>query len=379
MPHRLISRRALLVSSGAALGCGRRKATGFPGYCLVANQQGRSVAAVDLNTFRVRKIIGLPSAPAAIAAHPDAARPKAYVLTPDSGSVHEIDAGRLAAARAVRLAGQAVSMQLSPGKDAFWVLTRDPAALVLLPLEDFRPARRIALPAPPDSFDISMDGRAAVASGQSRTITTVSLSKGVIERTLSFGSVPSMICFRSDGKQVIAGSAPDRNLVIIDAVAGKPVVRLPLPLAPRHFCFNADGGQLFVTGDGMDAVVIAFPYNTEIDQTVLAGRAPGAMAATDTSPAYLLVANPDDNAVTVLDIDTRRLVAVVRVGQAPGGIVVMPDRQYALVLNRNSGDMAVIRRQMLTETWVRRYKSAPLFTMIPVGEQPVAAAVVRVG
>ena len=91
MSHPLITRRALLASSGAALACGRRKATGFPGYCLVANQQGRSVAAVDLNTFRVRKVIALPSAPAAIAAHPDPAKPKAYVLAADAGSVYEID------------------------------------------------------------------------------------------------------------------------------------------------------------------------------------------------------------------------------------------------------------------------------------------------
>jgi len=69
-----------------------------------------------------------------------------------------------------------------------------------------------------------------------------------------------------------------------------------------------------------------FPYSTEIDQTVLAGHAPGAMAVTETSNSYLLVANPDSNSITALDMYTRRLVAVVQVGQAPGEIVLMRRR-----------------------------------------------------
>jgi DNA-binding beta-propeller fold protein YncE len=154
------------------------------------------------------------------------------------------------------------------------------------------------------------------------------------------------------------------------------VVRLPLPLAPRNFCFDGTGGQLFVTGEGMDAVVIVFPYNTEVDQTILAGHAPGAMAVTD---RYLMVANPDTSGITVLDVETRRLVALVQVGQRPRYILVTPDRQYALVLNEQSGDLAVIRVFSLAVTpngAQRRYKSAPLFTMIPVGDRPVSAAVV---
>ena len=337
------------------------------------------MAAVDLNRFRVRKSISLDAAPAAILAHPDAARPKAYAWAPEGAAVYEIDAESLAISRSVRAGGQGVAMRASPRADALWVLCREPAALVELPLASLRPARRIPLPAPPDAFDLSADGRAAIASRQGRAVFIVSLARGVLERTAGFASEPSLVAFRWDGKQLIAGSAPERSLTIVDVPTGKAVVRLPLPLAPRHFCFNADGGQLFVTGDGMDAVVIAFPYTTEVDQTVLAGRAPGAMAVTDTSPSYLLMANPEDNAVTVLDVDTRRLVAVVRVGQAPGEIVITPDKQYALVLNQKSGDMAVIRRQSFSEPWVRRYKSASLFTMIPVGERPVGAAVVRVG
>jgi DNA-binding beta-propeller fold protein YncE len=157
------------------------------------------------------------------------------------------------------------------------------------------------------------------------------------------------------------------------------VVRLPLPLAPRHFQFNSDGGQLFVTGDGMDAVVIVYPYRTEVAETMLAGRAPDGMAVTDPPDSYLIVTNPQTNSVTVLDFDNlgKKLVAVVQVGEEPRHVLITPDKQYLLVLNQKSGDLAVIRMYALTnQDASRRYKPTPLFTMVPVGERPVSAAVV---
>ena len=107
-------------------------------------------------------------------------------------------------------------------------------------------------------------------------------------------------------------------------------------------------------------------------------RAVMAIAETDRPPAYLLVANPDADTVTVLDVETGKLVALVQVGSEPRQIVITPDNEYALVLNEKSGDMAVIRIFTLGGNQVggdrvKRYKSAPLFTMIPVGERPVSA------
>ncbi len=368
-----ISRRTLLLSPALALAaCRKPKATRFPGYCFVANQDGRSVAVVDLSSFRVRKQIHLDAAPAVVLRHPQ--RPVVFVLAPQNGTVYEIDAASLAAGRTARAGSQAVDMQVSPGGDALWVLYREPAALVEVPLDSLRPARRIRLAAPPDGFDLSSENRAAIASRQDRGIVMASLTSAAIERTIAAGAEPSIVRFQSDGKQLLAGSRPDRNVTIFDVATGKTVVRLPLPLEPRHFCFTPDGGQLFISGDGMDAVVIVYPQREEVAETILAGHAPGVMAVTDTSPSYLLVANPESSRITVFDVDTRKLVAAVQVGRQPGSILVTPDNQYILVLNEQSGDLAVIRIFSLAARY--RYKPAPLFTMIPVGEKPVGAAVV---
>ena len=371
----------MLLSAAGALACGRHKATAFRGFCFVANQVGRTVAVVDLTRFRLRREIPLDAAPAAVVAHPSQA--KVFVLAPDTGTVYEIDALTLAVSRRARAGNQAAGMQVGPENKVLWVLYRDPPALVELPLDSLRPARRIRLAAPPDSFDLSRENQAAIASRQAQTIVLASLANTTVARTFNAGAEPSLLRYRWDGVQLLVGSRSERVLTIFDVASGKPVVRLPLPVSPRQFCFNADGGQLFISGDGMDAVAIVYPYRTEVAETMLAGRAPDGMAATE-SPPYLLVTNPETNSVTALAFDNmgRKLVAVVQVGEEPRHIVITPDRQYALVLNQKSGDLAVIRIWSLAQApngALRRFKTAPLFTLVPVGEKPVSAAVVAFG
>jgi YVTN family beta-propeller protein len=372
-----ISRRALLLSPAAWLACGPRKADGYRGYCVVADSGGRSVAVVDLTSFRVRRRIALDAAPSVVVAHPS--RPIAFVLAPDAGTVYEIDAASLAVTRRARAGNAAIGIEIAPRKDALWVLYRDPAALAELPLDTFRPGRRIRFDAPPDAFDLGAGNQAAVTFRQGRAIALASLDRARVENTISMAAEPSFVLFRSDGKALTAGNGGQRSLTIFELPGGKTIVRLPLAIEPRHFCVSQDGGQVFLSGEGMDAVAILFPYDTEIWQTVLAGRAPGALAVSDTRPPYLLVANPDTSSVTVLNADTETLAARVEVGQRPCQIVVTPDQKWALVLNAKSGDMAVIRLLSLDAAQSARvlhYRTAPIFTMVPVGENPVGAAVV---
>jgi YVTN family beta-propeller protein len=143
-----------------------------------------------------------------------------------------------------------------------------------------------------------------------------------------------------------------------------------MPVRPDYLCVNNDGGQLFVTGDGGDAVAVVYPYHTpEVAKTVLAGHAPGAMAVSD---KLLFVASPQSGDVSILDISTVKLVAVVQTGTDPCFVTVTPDNQYALVLNRKSGDVAVLR---VANIKPNLYRSAGLLTVIPVGSKPVSAVV----
>jgi YVTN family beta-propeller protein len=364
----LLRRRSFLVAFVLS-GCRRKKGTGFLGYALVANSGGNNLAAVDLARFFVARTIPLGASPSVVIGRPG--KPAVCALTPLDGTVHEVSLASLERTRQFRPATQAVTMRITPAGDALWVLASRPARLLRVNLENFRISARIELPAPPVSFDLSPDGTLAAVSLGEQGVCLAGLNSGKTEAMIRTAGATERVCFRSDGRQILAALPNERLLAIIDVERRRTLVQLALGMSPRHFAAKADGGQIFVTGEGLDAVAVVYPYSTEVAETLLAGASPGAMT-TSANPDYLFVANAGAGSITIFDIETRRLLALVQVGEQPCSIHVTPDNQYALVLNRGSGDMAVIRLAALSG---RRMKAAPLFTVVPVGSMPVHAAI----
>ena len=376
----MLTRRSIVFAGlGALTACTRPKAKGFSGYAFIANSEGGAVAAVDLEVFAVARHIRVDGAPTAVVAREKRAR--VYALTPENGCVHEIRTGNLTFASKLQVARSAITMRLSPSHRNVYVLCRDPRKLVALAFEPMRVDWELPLPADPMDIDVSPDGSSlAISYGAAHGLSFIDLARRKAFPLVRTTGEIRTVRFQSDSRQLIAANVGERMLSVYHTPSRRLIVHLPLAVRPDHLCFNADGGQLFVTGDGMDAVVVVYPYYTpQIGETVLAGHNPGAMA-TSASPGYLFVANPKSGDVSILDIETRRVVAVTPVGTEPSYITITPDDQYALVLNRASGDMAVIRIQNVTRavTEQRRSRKGPLFMLIPVGSKPVSAAIVGI-
>jgi YVTN family beta-propeller protein len=363
-----VTRRALLALPLAAACTSRR--TGFRGYAFIANEEGHAVAAVDLEALVVARHIPLDSAPVDVLALQNT-RPFVYALTPENGSIQEIQADRLSFARKLAVGSQAISMHLAPDERALYVLTKDPKALVRVALDRLTVDWKLPLSEDPHEFAISADGKmAAVSAGQS--VRLVDLAARRLGDPLGPPANIGAVRFLSDSRILVAANRGERLLSIYDVASSRLITHLPIAVRPDNLCFSNDGGQLFVTGEGMDGVVIVYPYHTpEVGQTVLAGHAPGAMAA---SNEFLFVASPQSGDVSILDIATQKVIAVQNnVGSDPGFIAITPGDQYALVLNRKSGDVAVLR----VEVEPNRYKerAGKLVTVIPVGSKPVSGAV----
>jgi DNA-binding beta-propeller fold protein YncE len=362
----MISRRAVLAVPLAAA-CGTRRGAGFRGYAFVANEDGQALAAVDLEAMAVARHIPLDGSPTEVATL--RMRPLVYVLTPSSGSIHEIQADRLSFTRKLTVASRALSMRIAPQESALYVLTREPRALLRVALDSFMVDWRVAMSEEPKDFALSPDGKTAAISLGSE-VRLLNLMTRRFTLPLGHGDFGS-VRFLADSRTMIAANRGERLLSLYDVEALRLIANLPLAVRPDNLCFKqTDDGQLFITGEGMDMVAVVFPYHTpEVFETVLGGHGLGAMAA---SESFLFIASPQSGNVSILDINSRKLAAVVSVGSDPGFVAVTPDDQYALVLNRKSGDVAVLR---IGAIQANLYKSAALLTVIPVGSRPVSAVV----
>lgn len=361
----MLSRRSFALAGAASLAtaCHKKRLPGFDGYAFVANEAGNAVAAVDLTTFTVARHIHLGESPTAIVADPQ--NPRILVLTPRNGKIFEIDTTKLAVSRTLTV-GPSLQMRLM-GR-SLWIL-RD-RELTEVQVDPLKPRTRIGLPVSATDFDLSnYTNLAAIGHGSAGKVSIIDLGKGTIGATTQVSDAIGAVRFRLDGKGVLACDVANRRLCVLDGAA-HVIANLPLSLRPDNLCFKDDGGQLFITGEGHDAVVVVFPYFVpQIAETVLAGHAPGPMAA---SPTHLFITNPDAGHVSIMNIARRKIEAVTSVGADPSFVTITPDNNYALVLNRQSGDMAVIKTAAVVPN---NRKSVALFTMIPVGSRPVSAAI----
>lgn len=364
-------------AAGLLPGCRRERRSssyGYHGFAFVANSEGKAVAAVDLNAFAVVRHISLDANPAQMVNDP--ARPLVYAVTPSSGEIAAISVDKLEVVRKVRVGAQPDFAKITPDGRFLWALCRHNRQLVRIPAADFRqPDLRIPLPAEPVDFDLGPDedrsrNRIAVSAGGQALLFDVGSGKQLAAYTLAGQGEASGVVFRKDGRQLLVSDRANRQLTIFDLGTGRLVASLPLAVRPDRICPKDDGGQVFISGEGMDAVVTVYPFQTEVANTMLAGRSPGAMAVS-AAWDYLLVANPAADNVTIVSITNQRVLAVAPVGKRPEFIAVTPDGNYALVLNRESGDMAVLH--LVIEP--RRSRAAAIAARIPVGSGPIGAVV----
>src|SRR5262249_5679287 len=120
---KVISRRSVLALPLLA-SCARKRPTGFSGYAFVANEEGKAIAVVDLEAFAVAKHISLDAEPSRVIA--GAKGTSVFALTPESGSIQEIQADRLVFRRKLQVASagpsESLTASLSPDEQFLYVL-----------------------------------------------------------------------------------------------------------------------------------------------------------------------------------------------------------------------------------------------------------------
>lgn len=363
--EKVISRRAFLTLPAIAATACRRSEPAFNGYAFIANQDGGAIAAVDLGVMAVAKHIPVDGAPSQVLAAES--RPAVYALTPSNGTVHEIRTDTLKIVRKIAVAPKAGSMYLAPDEKTLYVLTRESRTLAAVKLDDLSLSWRMQLPEEPVDMAISPDCKTAAVTSPTtlRLVSLTERSSGEPLGRANYGQVK----FLRNGERVIAADLDGQQVSIFRVSNPRLIAHLPIAVRPENLAFNRDGGQLFVTGRGGDSVVIVYPYDIpEVAETILVGHAPAMMTA---SNSMLFITSPESGDVSVLNIASHKVIAVVPVGTEPGQAAITPDDQFALILNRESGNITVLNIDAIQPG---RNKSTALVTVIPVGSRPVSAA-----
>lgn len=332
------------------------------------------MAVLDLMLFRLSKSIPLAAEPTAILS--GAAPGRSYILTPSTGSIYALNA-ELQIAGSGRFADELTEMRLMSNDQRLIAISGKAKELFDIRADSLRVNHRYPLKAEPRHVDLGAGDYAAVSTGEHGTVELFHLPSGQRWSRQLPGSIGALR-FRADGKLLLVANLEARSLMALSLPQLEVIAELPLAMVPSNLCFGAHEGQLFISGEGMDGIAIVFPYQMlEVDQTVLAGHDPGVMACSE-NPGYLFVGSASGTDVCVLNVYNRKMIGIVDITQKPTFIAITPDNQYALVLDEQAGNIAVIHIAAIRFDWDAWSKKsgASLYTMLPVGLKPVQAVVV---
>ena len=345
----------------------------------VSSAAERGIAVADLSNFRRMQTIGLNASPCALMRTGTGVG----AVCADPALAVRIDPAQMSVVSRVRLPARPLSAIPAPDGTQIAILAADPDCVVIMDGNLTRILGRIPLPGRGEAIDVWQDDagtetRAAVSVPAAQSIVRFSLSERRSIGNTERGAFGSPLRFRSDGKELLTGDSARRQVISIDWQTGRLLARLPVGIQPKYFCNAANGGQMFVTGPGGDFVAIVAPYQYEVYETIPAGRRPGPMTVS-ARRNLLLVANPEIGDLTLLDIETRQLAASVHVGDTTGEVLVTPDGEYALVVSRDSGAVAVIRLATVLDRGENALTARgikPLFTVFPMTAGPGPALIV---
>jgi YVTN family beta-propeller protein len=190
--------------------------------------------------------------------------------------------------------------------------------------------------------------------------------------TIPVVSQPDDVAILPDSSVAFVLSRSQPRLSVVDLRRGVLLANLQLAGTPSDMLLKPDGGELYVISPDSHGLQVINTWTHEVGDYVMLGYSPtNGILSADASLLY--VTDASASRVTAVDINNRRVIRTVNgrellisVGENPGAVRFDPEENLLLVVNRNSGDLSVIRARLGEQS---------LLTMIPLGDHPQELAV----
>jgi YVTN family beta-propeller protein len=175
-----------------------------------------------------------------------------------------------------------------------------------------------------------------------------------------------------DGDRLYAVDVVGQTLSMVDLASGRVTRTVSVSAEPYTVTVSHDGDTVFVSLWGGAKVLMFDAWTLEVAGTIPTGEHPNAMALAP-GDDRLFVACANTNAVSVIDVDRRRVVEQIGVamfpdappGSTPNSVSLSPDGRQLLVANADNNVVALVD--------VSKPGAAAPLGFIPTGWYPTAA------
>jgi YVTN family beta-propeller protein len=273
---------------------------------------------IDPATYQEVAAVAVGTDPAAVVAGDGLV----WVANGRDGTVSVVDPGTNRVQETMPASGSGPVGQGGPGlayaSGSLWVANADQRQVARVPFDaDPIPiqvnARPNALAAAPDADAVWVAAQTQDGGGRLARIDTGTNEVG---RTVPLRHAPTGLTVTPDARTVWLATGSDRVLHRVDALAGRVVGQIKLPLIPDQVAFG--DGAVWVTSSSSDTVLQINPITSKVQATIRVGNRPSGIAF---GADRVWVANSQDGTVSTIDPQSNK-VGTLHLGFRPAAVAV---------------------------------------------------------
>jgi YVTN family beta-propeller protein len=194
----------------------------------------------------------------------------------------------------------------------------------------------------------------------------VDLNQKIVTQSVNVGAAPLGFAIADHDKTALVACKDAGTIAFVDLQTFRVTDELRVGGSPNFVAVSPMGYRAYATNYGRTRegqVHIIDVRERSVLATIKVGAAPfGVVISPTTEMVYVLVGG--NNEVWVIDPDRQTVVQKIAVGEAPDGIAITPDGKRIFVANSQSNDLSVIDTQLMR-----------VLITIPIGKKPFGVAV----
>jgi len=267
-------------------------------------------------------------------------RPRGIEITPDGAHV------------LVALSG---SPRMGPGADPERArdLKADKSAdgIAVVDRATGKIARTLSVGSDPEKFALSADGHSLfVANEDTAEISAWDYASGQKLWVAPVSEEPEGVAVHPRRPEVFAGCEQGGDIYVLDTATGQQLSRILVGARPRSIAFSPDGNQAYVALEGEGSVAVIDVTTRQLRSKIKLDPAPTLPMGVAPLPdgRHLLVTTGRIGKLARLDLASEKAV-LAPVGKRPWGVVLSPDGKRVFTANGPSNDVSVVEVETMKE------------------------------
>ena len=322
---------SILVLAGAAR-CSASSSGGGTTELFVTNSLGDDITVIDLDTFKVIRDIKVGAEVHGLCAPADGR--VIFTTVESEHNLKSIDTatGRILAT--IPLGGRPNQCAATPDGRFVAVPIRDGNRVEIADMTLNKIVKTLPIRVPHNCFNAGSNTNMYVSSMGSDEVDLIDLKKMDYAEKIPVGGVPRPYAVSKNQKTMYVALSDFHGFAIVSVPDRKVTGRVELPPAPPSTCalephtpthglaLSPDGRQLWVTSLADSGVYVYSVATGKLSRRITTGKCPNWVAFSPDG-RYCSISNSGSDDCSIIDTQTEREVARVKVGRGPKRLLVV--------------------------------------------------------